>query len=273
MTMIRGPLTYRRCIALAALLLAAAAMPASACDDSQLDAALLAAYPDARLDARGLEPAGESMYASRRDVQCKRWPAQPELLLLAVPLQEAVAEHGDTRPGDLEVIVADAATGAVRARARERGRLDSDAWYFAGVSLDTARYQLTGSLRAFGTRVRFTGSSRVNPSSKTALTLYVLHGNALEPVLRDLPVDRYGGEWDGNCSGEFARLERTVAVAPSQDSTWADLVIRSRATDIVARDEQGECTRSESTTRSTERVRHDGTGYPVSAGLADWSPW
>ena len=30
------------------------------------------------------------MYAARADVQCKRWPAQPELLLLAVPLQVAL---------------------------------------------------------------------------------------------------------------------------------------------------------------------------------------
>lgn len=271
--MMRAPIMARRGIGLAAWLLATAALPAIACDDSQLDAALLAAYPDARLDSRRLGPVDDGMYAARADVQCKRWPAQPELLLLAVPLQEPGSGDGETRAGDLEVIVAEAGTGAVRARARERGRLDSDAWYFDGVSLDTARYQLTGSLRAFGTRVRFSGSSRVNPASETGLTLYVLRGNTLEPVLRDLSVNRYGGEWDGNCSGELDELERTVAVVPSEHSSWADLVIRSRHTDIVARDEQGECTRSERTSRTTDRISHDGSGYPVPADLADWSAW
>lgn len=268
--MMRAPIMYRRCVGLA-WLLTATTFPAIACDDSQLEAALRAAYPDAPLDSRRLGPVGDGMYAARPEVQCKRWPSSSELLLLAVPLQESGSGDGETRAGDLDVIVAEAGTGAVRARARERGRLDSDAWYFDGVSLDTARYQLTGSLRAFGTRVRFSGSSRVNPASETVLTLYVLRGNRLEPVLRDLPVRRHGGEWDGNCSGAFTELERTVAVAPSEDSGWADLVIRSRDTDIVARDEQGECIRSESTTRTTDRVGHDGGGYPVPAGLR--SPW
>lgn len=247
---------------LVALLLPMAPLGAFACDRAQVEAVLRSAYPEARMADHHFDLSGGDMSIVVSQVECRPWLARPGLLLLAVPLRAPVTE--EVWRGDLEVIVANADTLAVRARHRRRGRLDSDAWYFDGLSLDTARYQLTDSLHAFGIRIGFRGSSRVNPARETALTLYVLRGDALEPVLQDLVVRHSWGEWDGQCAGEFGQVERTVAVAPSGNSAWADLVVSSRAADSVSREEDGECVLTEDKPVVTvERIGFKDDGYPV----------
>lgn len=252
-----------RCVGLA-MVLVATSLPAFACEDIELRAALRMAYPDAAMDRHRLILPASDRQAPLSSIQCEPWPAHPELLLLAVPLQALVREDAHSQAGDLEVIVSEAATGAVRARYAHRNRLDSDAWFFDSVSLDTSGYRLKEEQAAFGTRVTFSGSSRVNPFSETTLTLYLLEDSTLFPVLRDLPVERFGGEWDGNCAGEFGQLECTLMVVPPEAEGWADLEIHTRRSDIVARVKGDQCDKSEVSSGTTIRVTHDGTGYPVS---------
>lgn len=254
----------------AVLLLALSPAPVLACEAAQVESVLHAAYPQAqRAGSNSLQRVDGSSSIVLSEVACKQWPARPELLLLAVPLWTAIDPDG-LSTGDLEVIVADIDRASVRARYREHGRLDSDAWYFNGVSLDTARYQLTDDLRAFGTRVEFRGSSRVNPRRESSLTLYVLREHTLEPVLQQLIVDTSAAEWDGRCTGEWAQLQRMVAVVPGKGSGWADLAVRSLTTRSTTRDIEGECVESETKSSTVDRIRFDGRAYPIPARLADW---
>ena len=259
---------------LAVLLLALAPVSIFACESAQLEAVLRDAYPQARQAENGgfVLADGESSFVVS-EVACKRWPASPGRLLLAVPLWTSKDPIG-LSTGDMDVIVANSEPISVRARHREPGRIDSDAWYFNGVSLDTARYRLTGPVNAFGIRVAFRGSSRVNPADETSLTLYALHEDTLEPVLQQLVVGRSAGEWDGRCSGEWAQLQRTVAVEPNTASGWADLLVRSHASRSTSQEVDSECVDSETPSPSAlDRIHFDGQSYPIPARLADWQPW
>jgi hypothetical protein len=246
---------------------AAAPLAAQPCSDATIRSVLRAAYPDARTDGRSVRSADG--YATRvASVSCKRWPAQPDLLLLAVPLIGPAAEHSSS--GDLEVLVAETGTAHVRARYRDRGRLDSDAFFFDdALSLDTARYQLTDRLRAFGVRIGFRNQSGPNPLRQESLDLYVLRNGAVEPVMRKLVVRASWSEWDMRCEGIHTADRRTVAVEPSE-SRWAALVVRSQARAWRTRPATGggDCIEFDiESSAAVDRLHFDGRAYSVPSHL------
>ncbi|MBA6067467.1 hypothetical protein [Pseudomonas mosselii] len=148
---------------------------------------------------------------------CKVNPADASQVLAALPLMVNVDEHGQGDYG-LDVLVADAASGKVIAHSYQEAAIVSDAVQFSGLMLDTARYQVAPGLRAFGVRIRHTGSSRVNPFGSETLSLFVNDGSQLRQNMEQLVVSKSNGEWDGVCAGEFDETKRTLAIGkPGKD--------------------------------------------------------
>ncbi|MDD2089851.1 hypothetical protein NP522_06565 [Pseudomonas guariconensis] len=141
---------------------------------------------------------------------CKTNPADASQVLAALPMRVNVDDYVQ---GDyvLDVLVADAVSGKVIARSCHEAAIVSDALKFSGVTLDTARYQLAPGLRAFGVRIRYTGSLRVNPLSSETLSLYVNDGSQLREILAEMLVSDSQGDWDGFCAGHFGEKKRTLA--------------------------------------------------------------
>lgn len=171
---------------------------------------------------------------------CKIWPANEALTIAALPLPQK--NNNDNRGiDDLEVLVADTASGAIVAHQFQQSAISYDAFRFSGLTLDTARYQLTPQNRAFGVRVAHESSSRVNPFGQTALSLYVIDGQRLRTVVDRLIVEDSGGEWDGNCAGAFNNTTRILDIGPAGNEGYAVLKGTEKFTDTVNTVHNGDC--------------------------------
>lgn len=198
---------------------------------------------------------------------CKVWPADPSLTLAVQPMPQAGATD-DEAVYDVEVLVADSKSGAIVAHFYEPSAITSDAVRFSSIDLDTARYQLTPQLRAFGVRVTYEGSSRVNPYEAQALSLYVQDGHTLRRVLDDMLVANDSGEWDGNCAGTFSSIARSLAVGPANSSGYATLRVGETSKERVSKQTSSDCVSKDGTPkRSTTTLNYNGTAYSVPKAL------
>lgn len=201
------------------------------------------------------------------DVQCKVWPARPELTLIAVPVPQVKNEgYGET---DLEVLVTDSASGQLRARRLEKHLLDWDAVEVSALILDTAPYRVRADKLAFAVRVERRVNSRATLFSERFLMLYVLEDGQLHPLLERLVMEALQGESDTNCASEWSEVKRTLAVAekPGRDG-YRDLILRekleSNRTDVHG---EGCDTVEQHQRQKSYRLVYDGQRYPVPAGL------
>lgn len=200
-------------------------------------------------------------YASDKMV-CRIWPANPHYRLVAVPL--IYERTGDATEGDLDLFVLDTKTHAVRARIRLADMMSDDAVRIYRVAFDTAFYRLAPGRVAFGLRIVEEGSSRVNPFLLTTLWLFDMEGEDLDAILENVIVDQRGGEWDGNCEGEFYATTRTLAMAPQAHNGVADIIVSTRAETTIAQDRNGRCTDTVTdTSESADRLIFDGKQYTV----------
>lgn len=163
---------------------------------------------------------------------CKDWPAYPGQSISAkATFERAVGSDVETSgfyDFDLSV-VQDGQAGPI-ATLHQDSAFESNGVALYALTLDTARYAVAPEVRAFGVRTRFTNSSRLNPLDETQLTLYIREGETLRPVLQQLLVYQYGGEWDGDCEGERSEITRTVEIAKTSSHGYADLIVRTRET-------------------------------------------
>lgn len=198
-----------------------------------------------------------------RAAVCKVWPANASLTIAALPL---------SRPGntdiqgtdDLEVLVADTATGAIVAHRFEKSALQFDAVAIRGLAIDTAPYQLTPQQRAFGIRVDYDNMSRASPYGAKALSLYVMEGSTLRAVLGGLKVKESGGEWDENCAATMHEITRTIAMGAAGKSGYAALKVTSRTETTVSELKAGNCVDRTKTARpSAVTLQYENGRYEV----------
>ncbi|WP_322043406.1 hypothetical protein [Paraburkholderia sp. J67] len=171
---------------------------------------------------------------------CKVWPANEALTIAALPLPQK-GNNDDTGTDDLEVLVADTASGTVIAHQFQKSAFTYDAVRFSGLTIDTARYQLTPQNRAFGVRVSHENSSRVNPFGQTALSLYVIDGQSLRTVVDRLIVEDSGGEWDGNCEGTFSNTTRSLDLGTAGKDGFVVLKGTEKSSQSVNVVQNGDC--------------------------------
>ncbi len=199
---------------------------------------------------------------------CKVNPADAGQILAALPFAETADED---RQGDygLEVLVADATTGKIIAHRYQSAAISSDAIQFAHLSLDTARYQLSPGVRAFGVRVAYVGSSRVNPFGATTLSLFTFVGSAVHQVMSKLTVAQDSGEWDGTCAGDFGQTQRTLSVGEPGKNGFARLRISEKTTGSHAVAKGDDCQETDTKPKTaTFTLDYDGSQYGVPSGLS-----
>nr|WP_090282177.1 hypothetical protein [Pseudomonas granadensis] len=201
---------------------------------------------------------------------CKDWPAHPGQSISAKATFERAAgpDGGTSGFYDLDLSIAQDVQAGPIATFHQDSAFESNGVALHELTLDTARYSVAPDIRAFGVRSRFTNSSRLNPLDETQLTLYVREGETLRPVLQQLLVYQYGGEWDGNCEGERSEITRTVEIAKTSSHGYADLIVRTRETGTSSVGKGDACKDkiTESKPVSTT-LRYDGKSYVVPQGL------
>lgn len=173
---------------------------------------------------------------------CKPSPVDPNRTLAAL----AFVERGDEYDATYGLEVLTAVGSRIEQHVYESAAIESDAVRFEGLSLDTARYNLTPTLRAFGVRASYNGSSRVNPFSSTTLNLYVLDGAKPRKVLDKLEVQSSSGEWDGNCAGEFSDTTSSLAIDKTLSHGYAVLAVTEKTVGSRSFEKNDDCTSSDS---------------------------
>lgn len=260
-------------LALAALLIPGAAQAAGgACP--QAAAVVRMAYPEAPA------PDGEGNLRLGRDniviriadaddgepfaVTCKTWPAQPGLLLAAIPLMQDTPNQDDGHTGDLRILVLDSSSLEIRHDIRLQGLMSDDAVRLTSVSFDTARYDLAPGRRAFGLRISRVGASRANPFDETSLRLFDIGPKGLAMVLDGLSVARSSGEWDTNCAGRFTSRAVTLSMADTVTQGYRDIATSESRESSRAAVVRGDCEEKVVDKGKTPRtLKFDGQRYRI----------
>ena len=212
-------------------------------------------------------PSPDSIGSDPHAIVCKAWPAQPQKLLVAVPLMTKPGD--DENEGDLELLVLDRATLKVQQRLKLPGRMSDDAVQIRNVALDTARYQLSPSVIAFGLRLTQENNSRANPFSETDVWLYAIDGDQLHPVLNGIVTHSNSGEWDTNCAGTFDEANRTLAMDSASHNGYNDILVTEKSsTSVSVVSKEGQCDENTGDTKKqTYRLGYDGKAYSVPEAL------
>lgn len=198
---------------------------------------------------------------------CRYWPANPDKLLVAVPIMRGENQDG-VGEGDLDILVLDSGISHVKTRLHIPGFITEDAIRPSRILFDTAPYRLVSGRIAFGVRMSMENNSRVNPFAQTTLRLYDLDADRLMPVTEDVVVEQSHGESDGNCAGEFWKVARTLAVSSGRHNGAADIVVTSREQRWTTKARDGVCEDGEKNdATATHLLRFDGRTYPVPEAL------
>lgn len=207
----------------------------------------------------------------RERAGCKSWPGFLGRYIVVLPLERPGGSDA-VKAFDLDVLVVQQADNGNTDRARvtsrifEANALTEDEVRITDIQIDTARYTLATDIRAFGLRVRHSGSSRTNPYSNEELRLYVPQGEHLRKVLNGMETTRERGEWDTACSGKFEQLRSSITVSRTASSKgYADLVVsQTRIASHATANAEGECLeREQPATFKTTTLQYDGARYPI----------
>jgi hypothetical protein len=206
---------------------------------------------------------GETVSDTPHMMKCRVWPANPHLTLVAVPLIKSSNDDGTV--GDLELLVIDTATDAVKHRLLLDNRMTDDAVSISTIEFDTAPYRLAKDQTAFGARISTANSSRPNPYDNVSLWLYVIDKGSLHQVLDGMIVSERTGEWDTNCAGEFQSKQTTLSMASNKTHGFADIMtVETKSTNISFVEKDQSC--KDKTVKSkpqTLRLIYDGEQYPI----------
>lgn len=138
----------------------------------------------------------------------------------------------------------------------------SDAIRLDKLEIDTAPYLVNDVTRAFGVRVHYFGSSRVNPYYKQTLSLFVKENEKLKNILHNYSTEENNGEWDGNCEGEFHSEKKTIIVNDDKTNGYFDFIVKNTITKTTNFEtEIGDCDYNEEIKRETSVLKFDGNKY------------
>lgn len=194
----------------------------------------------------------------------KVWPHDPSLSIVVIP---KIAQQEDDNYGnssyvlDAYVLLVDKQTGSIRYRFYEAEAWTSDALVLSGIEIDTAPYRLNGSTRAFGIRVSYRGSSQPNPYNQTDLSLFVTKGNILQPVLKNYTIDRFGGEWDTRCAGEFDEMGSVIVMDKAQTNGYQNIILKQKLKHTVNHQVGEDCQEKETIQQKTVVLKYNKQEY------------
>lgn len=168
---------------------------------------------------------------------CKPWPYDKNSLLTAFAFNEGVE-------GEKTYIVAIVDAKTLQPRASYKSTILEDAATEAtegSLKLDTAKYQISPVVRAFG--VRFSsgarGASCADGSYWDELTLFTRQEEKLVPIFKqNMQSQEASSGCIGSATGHDAweYTKKTISIAPSSTNGLADLQIT--ATSIIEGDEE-----------------------------------
>lgn len=141
--------------------------------------------------------------------------------------------------------------------------LESDAIRLSKVNFDFAPYMVQTNKRAFGFRIIYSGSSRVNPYEEEQLTLFIQEKDKLVPVLKDFTSYLSTGDWDTNCAGEFNEKRAVFVIEPTLSNGYFDIKVNYKDVKTVNKMVSGDCKGTETATKSNSKLVYVNGSYQI----------
>lgn len=201
----------------------------------------------------------------RELITYKSVPNHPNEYIVIIP--EIANEDADDVYFELNshILIVNQKSGKIENRYFESAKTNnwySDAVRLESISIDTAPFLLTDTIRAFGVRLYYYGSSRANPYSAKTLSLFIKQGKTLKPVLKDLSVYKYNGEWDTSCAGEFIDEKSILIMSKHKTNGFYDIQVKTKTTYSEAKeDENKECVETDRVSKQTSRLKFQDGHY------------
>lgn|SRR5690554_291065 len=188
-------------------------------------------------------------------------PYSEDKTVFVIPVQTNVDEESnDYFEFDAYIVIADNKNRKIINKFHEPDAWVSDVVILESIEIDTGLYILNEETRAFGIRLNYSGSSRVNPYYETKLSLFILQDNKLKKILEDLSVYYYNGEWDMNCAGEFQTIKSHILMDKEISANFKNLIIKTEITETSIFD----CIEKEKEIfKRSEKIKYNGEIYLV----------
>lgn len=176
-------------------------------------------------------------------------PYSKDESIIVIP-EIAENEGDDFYLFNTHILIIDHKTGKINSKyfeSHETNDWVSDAVMMTDIKIDTAPYFIAEGKRAFGIRVSYMGSSRVNPYSYESLTLFERNEDELKVVLKNFVVEEFIGEWDGDCEGEFTDQKKILIMESSTTNGYFNIKVRDSIS-IIKNEylkEEDDCVESE----------------------------
>lgn len=214
---------------------------------------------DAALESLGLD----WVQTKTSMIKTMVYPENPNETFLVIP--EIVDEGEQFFELNSHVIITDNRTGKITHRffeSKQTNQWISDAIELREIAIDTAQFQLSEEMKAYGIQVNYLGMSRVNPYSNQTWSLFIKSGNTLKKILSNYAIKDFGGEWDGNCAGEFVSEEKIVFPGTQKTKGYFDLWVNNKITETKEyENEEENCQTENSYHIKNSNLMFDGTTY------------
>ena len=190
---------------------------------------------------------------SVRAASCKLWPDDSSKMLVAIayepPNYPAVTDH------QLPLYLAIVNLESLNVLGSYKGSIDEDASTHVteeSLAFDTARYFLAKNVRAFGLRVSANVEPRYSEGGyDDVLSLYVIDGTQIRPVLHDLPMQHWtyeGGVYGAETNYMTKKTDFSLSLAPTTSHGLLDLLVTGKTTGLRK--------------TITQKLQYDGQIYP-----------
>lgn len=190
-------------------------------------------------------------------------PNHPNETIVVIP--EIVDEGIQYFDLDAHIVIADKRGGNITHtyfENHETNEWESDAVRLDGIEINTTRFEVSENTSAFELNVSHLGSSRVNPYAKKNLSLFIKSGDTLEKILSNYTIEDHGGEWNGDCDGEFTEVKRRMDFQPEKTNGFFDILVNKELTYTEQfKDKNEECIVSEKDETKKAVLKYNGWQY------------
>ncbi|MFX0558081.1 hypothetical protein ACOCEA_14870 [Maribacter sp. CXY002] len=203
------------------------------------------------------------IHAKTKLITTKVFPESPGETIVVIP--EIVDEGVMYFTLNTHIVIADNNTERIKYNyfeSHETNGWVSDAVRLDGIEIESNPYKIAEDKEAFGVKVSHFGSSRVNPYSIENLSLFVKSENKLLKVLSNYSIADYGGEWDGDCDGEFNETKKSLMLSQEKTNGYFDIEVTKEMTYTAQfKDKNDECLVNEKNDTKNATLKFNGWRY------------
>jgi len=196
-------------------------------------------------------------------VVSKQNPNNPEETIIVIP--EIVEEGEHYIELNSHILIVERYSGKIISNYFENSKTNgwiSDAIQLVEISIDTAPYNLTKNERAFGIRVRYVGSSQVNPYESEHISLYLNKNKELKQILKKFTTKKHTGAWNADCEGEFMEENKILVLSKKSTNGYSDIIVKTTTSNSIAfLNKDNDCDEKETVSKTSQALKYNNGVY------------